>query len=291
MVQTSSLDVLTSRRPEWRPWLTVVEEVLRRVDAPEWMAACPERPANPDGDPLIGNAAITVSDRTVGTLLDRVFEAAARSGAPKMSELGPRFRRRLDPGALLRASAVQDSHEVARLAAGHAVDAEALQAVVALVAIPLLQACRARWTASLSPGWAEPYCPVCASWPAFAEVRGIERTRYLRCGRCGAQWHGQVLHCCYCRNSDHELMTSLVPEQTGVPGVIEACVRCRGYVKVFTKLQATPPVAVLLEDLGSVALDIAAIGHGYERPPGAAREVNITVTAKPEARRLFVWNA
>ena len=50
----------------------------------------------------------------------------------------------------------------------------------------------------------EGYCPVCGAWPAFAEMRGIERSRYLRCGRCGGGWQAQCLSCSYCGMTDHE---------------------------------------------------------------------------------------
>ena len=49
--------------------------------------------------------------------------------------------------------------------------------------------CWRRWAAAVPEGWVEPFCPICGAWPALAEVRGIERSRYFRCLRCGAGWH------------------------------------------------------------------------------------------------------
>ena len=68
--------------------------------------------------------------------------------------------------------------------------------------------------ASVSESWVEGYCPVCGSWPAFAEVRGIERTRSFRCGRCGGSG---MLACCLVRTapSDHDALVALVPEKAG----------------------------------------------------------------------------
>ena len=68
--------------------------------------------------------------------------------------------------------------------------------------------------------------------------------------------------------TDHNELVSLVPEQGGTTRVIEACKRCLGYVKTFTTLQGSPAAKVILDDLASVDLDIAALEHGYQRPHG-----------------------
>ncbi len=183
----------------------------------------------------------------------------------------------LDLASLFAASLCQDSDRIHEIAAVSGADAEALQAVIALLPVPFLHACNRRWASSIAPGWVEGYCPVCGSLPAFAEVRGIERNRYYRCGRCGAEWHARALYCPYCAMSDHDELISLVPEKAGSNAVIDACQRCLGYVKTFTRLQGCPPGAVMLEDLASVDLDVAAIEHGFARPPrpGFALEVNL----------------
>ena len=132
---------------------------------------------------------------------------------------------------------------------------------------------------------------MCAAWPAFAEIRGIDRHRYLRCGRCGSEWPGEVLRCSFCQNHDHEQMATLVPDRQGTRGVIEACRRCHGYVKAFTTLQGTAPLAVMLEDLASVELDIAALDQGYARPEGAAAQYDVEVELLGSPARFFMWNS
>ena len=140
-----------------------------------------------------------------------------------------------------------------------------------------------------SPSWVEGYCPVCGSLPSFAEVRGIERNRYFRCGRCGSEWHSRALVCPYCAMSDHDELVALVPEKGGSNAVIDACQRCLGYVKTFTRLQGCSPGAVMLEDLASVDLDVAAIEHGFARPPGPGFALGITVTDSVARRGFFAW--
>jgi FdhE protein len=132
----------------------------------------------------------------------------------------------------------------------------------------------------------EGYCPVCGAWPALAEVRGIERSRYLRCGRCGGQWQAHLLFCPYCGTTDHREQISLVPENSS-KSAIDACKRCLGYVKTFTTLQGSPPAKVILDDLASVELDVAAAAQGYKRPEGAGYSLNVTVTESGASRHGF----
>jgi len=95
------------------------------------------------------------------------------------------------------------------------------------------------------------------AWPAFAEVRGIERSRYFRCAWCGGEWHARALHCPYCDTSDHGQLVSLVAENGGSNAAIDACTHCLRYVKTLTRLQGCPPDTVMIEDLGTVDLDVA----------------------------------
>jgi FdhE protein len=87
--------------------------------------------------------------------------------------------------------------------------------------------------------------------------------------------------------TDHRELVSLVPENSGSNSVIDACTRCRGYLKTFTTLQGSPPDKVILDDLASVELDVAAVEQGYKRPQGAGYFLNVTVAENSGARGLF----
>ncbi|HET8563195.1 MAG TPA: formate dehydrogenase accessory protein FdhE, partial [Candidatus Binatia bacterium] len=93
-----------------------------------------------------------------------------------------------------------------------------------------------------------------------------------------------------CGMTDHNELVSLVPEKSGSTSVIEACKRCLGYVKTFTMLQGSPPAKVIVEDLASVDLDIAAVEQGYKRPEGPGYALEIAVEHKPNlSERIFRW--
>ena len=226
----------------------------------------------------------------VGRWSERLMQAAYRSGAPKMSTLNGVQHKRLNTVDLFKSSLCQNGQWLGEAAVELDVDADALQAVTLLIPVPFLQACNRRWAPSIAESWTEGYCPVCGAWPAFAEVRGIERSRFLRCGRCGGGWRARGLSCSYCGMTDHEELVALVPETSGSRAAIEACKRCLGYVKTFTTLQGSPPANVMVDDLASVDLDIAALERGYQRPQGPGYCFDTAIVDKP-AEKFSFWSA
>ena len=288
MAGAAALNGLRKKRPEWESWLAVIEEILREAAAPGWDAAVAAsahtaRPAVP----LLAGATVAVDASSVGRLFKRLVRIASRTGTPKMATLEAALRADLDMLRLFDASLRQDNRNIDELAAGCGADAEALQAVAGLLPVPFLLACNRRWASSVSPSWVEGSCPVCGAWPAFAEVRGIERNRYFRCGRCGGEWHARALHCPYCDTRDHDQLVSLVAENGSSNTAIDACRHCLRYVKALTRLQGCLPDTVMIEDLGTVDLDIAALECGYTRPSGAGHPLEITVSDKGATRRFF----
>jgi FdhE protein len=284
----AGLQDLRRQHPEWEPWLAVVQEILGETASPKWNAAVPVRAeAQQTKVPLLAGATLTLEKTSVRRLLEQLIRIACRTGTPKMATLQSALHADLDILTLFKASLCQDSDRVKKIAAVLGADAEALQAVAALVPVPFLQACNRLWAPSIPESWMEGYCPVCGAWPAFAEVRGIERSRYFRCGCCGGEWQAHCLFCPYCGITDHNELVSLVPDKSGANSLIEACKRCLGYVKTFTTLQGSPPANVILDDLASVALDVAAFEQGYRRPQGPGYALALTVTEDGARRGPF----
>ena len=281
----TGLQDLKRQHPEWEPWLAIVQEILRETNNPQWDAVVPHRTTQQDKTPLLAGATLALDESSVRRLLQLLIQIACRSGTPKIATLAPALQAELNVFALFKAALCQDGDYLKETAAALGAEPEAFQAVAALMPVPFLQACNRKL--STVEGWLEGYCPVCGTWPAFAEVRGIERRRYFRCGRCGGEWRAHCLFCAYCGMNDHAELVSLVPEKSGAGRMIEACKRCLGYVKTFTMLEGSAPAKVILDDLASVDLDVAACAQGYKRPQGAgyALDVTILVNGATKARK------
>jgi FdhE protein len=277
-----ALEKLEHSRPEWKPWLTVLAAALENIDDRAWDALVPSRGAESGSDaPKLANARLCV-DRDA---LDRVYASLARVaeklGAPGIGTSGTSPQ--VDALELFTAALNHDSAKLAALASTSTVDGDMLHALAAMVAMPFLHACNRQWVESQA-AWDRGYCPVCGAWPAFAEVRGVERTRYLRCGNCGGEWEASCLSCAYCGTTDHDELGSLVPQEKLAQAAIEVCRKCLGYLKVFTRLSGTGPSQVMIDDLASAELDIAAIGRGYKRVRGGGYALDVRVAEKRASR-------
>jgi FdhE protein len=283
----TGLQSLKRQHPEWEPWLAVVQAILRASADPKWDAVSLLTEAQRSKVPLLAEAKLELDKSLVLPFSEHLIRVACQSGTTQMATLKTALDANLDVFTLFRASLNQDGDRIKEVAVALGADPEAFQAVAVLVAMPFLHACNRRWARSIAASWMEGYCPVCGAWPAFAEVRGIERSRHLRCGRCGGQWQARGLVCLYCGMTDHKELVSLVPENSGSNSVIEACTRCRGYVKTLTTLQGSPPDKVILDDLASVELDVAAVEQGYKRPQGAGYFLNVTVVENNVLRSLL----
>jgi FdhE protein len=277
----ATLEALKRQRPEWTPWLAVVADVCDQSADHAWAATVPSRPLmSPPAVPFLAGASIRMPAKLLQRSLTRLLQSASASGSAAMATLARLLDDEPDARALFAASVSYDGDVVTQVARQTDADADSLQAVVGLLCVPFLAACHRQWSTAIPESWTAPYCPICASWPAFVEVRGIERTRHARCGRCGAGWHARLLQCLYCANADHEQLVTLVPHGGGPANAIDACSKCRGYVKVLTRLQGCSPGSVYPEDLANVALDIAALDAGYVRPQGPGYPLAVTVHAE-----------
>jgi FdhE protein len=272
------LERLVREQPEASPWLVPLGRALAEAAGSAWEAAVPAPVEPPDaGMPLIAGAVLRPDPAATRRWLTEALGAV--SAAPDPSP---------DPFVLLEVAIVQDRERLRRMAGEARTEPGVFQVLADLAALPLLLACGRRWASRVPPGWSDGYCPVCGAWPVLAEARGVERSRRLRCGRCGADWATEWLRCPYCGMRDHARLGALVPESGGERRRVETCGACRGYLKTLTTLTGAPPGEVLLEDLASVDLDLAALGEGYRRPEGLCRPVTVTVAARPGlARRLL----
>jgi FdhE protein len=267
--------------PHWRPWLVVLKEVLRAGADGGWDRAVPAAPEpRSDAAPLLAGATLAVERDAATRWLRRLFGAAADAGGDAAATLGGAARSPgLDPLAVLEAALEQDGARLDAMATTVGAAAPAFRAVADLAAIPLAQACGRRWAVAVDPGWTRGHCPVCGGWPTLAEARGVERTRRFRCARCGGDWATAWLRCAYCDNGDHERLGALVPERGGETRRVEVCHLCRGYLKTLATLRASDAAGLLLDDLATVDLDVAAVAQGYARPARAACVLGVRVVA------------
>ena len=155
-IMTASIDSdlrdLGRQRPEWEPWLAVVQEVLSETANAKWDAVVPDRAAALESKaPLLAGAVIAMETSLAPPLdgaadADRQPQWHRKNGHP---EAGASSRRPIP----LRCSKLHSAWMKARLNRSRltcGADPEAFQAVAALLPVPFLHACNRRWAHSLA---------------------------------------------------------------------------------------------------------------------------------------------
>jgi FdhE protein len=264
---------LERQRPEWHTWLTLLGEVEHAViSSGQSPVASRQSPVTSrqapvaSQEPLLHQCTLDVDAGQVHRLLLRLLSIAASGDVAGGATLGHYRPSQADAVTLLTAAVRQQLSELGALADAAGVERGALTSIAHLAAFPLLQACGRLLEDHVPQFWPHGYCPICAAWPILAERRGLDRTRRMRCGRCGGEWELQWLSCVYCGEREHERLGSLIPEGSGETLKVETCSSCQGYLKSVATLQGIPPFELLLQDLETVELDLVALERGFGRP-------------------------
>lgn len=261
------------QNPESERWLGLVEAAFAESGSDgAWgdavLRISEERPVRA---PILHQSQIAVRRRALHRWLREVLELAA------VDHLGPSLSRTLEPVALLEAAVRQDDESMEALARAVGVERPALSVVAQMAALPLLQTCGRALAAQVPSSWWEGYCPVCGAWPTLAEFRGLERKRWLRCGRCATGWEVPWLRCPFCDETHHANLGYLAPEEGETSRKVEVCDSCKGYVKAEPTVRNLAPWEILLDDVATLPLEVAALDRGYHRPerPGFALELQV----------------
>lgn len=177
-------------------------------------------------------------------------------------------RRRLGPAEMVTAVLAGHPEVIHQRADELGLEAPLTTAVLGLVLFPAL----ARINGVLAPvrdgkAWHHGHCPTCGSWPLLGEFRGLEQTRFLRCGLCASEWEFPRLLCPYCGERDHRQLGYFGVEGEESRWRAAVCESCRGYVKMVSSLAALSAPALLVANVATLHLDLAAADRGYMAPP------------------------
>ena len=269
------LDQLARADATVAPLARLQVEALRASAAGGWDDGIPEldRRQVEQGVPLLHGQTLHVDGERVRRLLIRLAKLTAREpidGAADATLIARAVEQgRFDGVELMGCAVTQDADALQRLAEASGLDAALLATLAQLTALPLLLACGRRADALLGEArWQAGHCPVCAAWPTLAEMRGLARDLFLRCGRCGSGWRFEQRGCAYCGDQDKRAQGYFAGERERESRRAAVCDACHSYLKTFATLGPLDPAELLVRDLQSLELDMAAIENGYGRPDG-----------------------
>jgi FdhE protein len=268
----AELDRLAADRPGLLPLARWLREVLPELAPPA--GPRPLVPLEPDrardklkaGVPLLRGEGLAVDPAAFRRRWRRACAALEAQQADGVAQAlaDAVGTGRLDPGAMV-AAVVEGRPEVVRQRADElGLEPGLATTLLRFALFPLFTALEE----SLGPlregvPWERGYCPTCGGWPLLGEFRGLEQTRFLRCGLCAAGWEVPRLWCPFCGVRDHGKLGFLYGEGEEAKYRASACDACRGYVKMVSTLSALPPLHLLVADAATLHLDLAAAERGY----------------------------
>jgi hypothetical protein len=144
------------------------------------------------------------------------------------------------------------------VAAGEAEDLVRTASGLALA--PYLQFAGERIGSRLPPDlWHREFCPVCGGGPSFASLTSASGSRTLFCGRCFAEWPYRRIGCPQCKSDS---------TQTYHPGDdgrhrLYVCDGCKRYLKTVDIREGGLDLCLPVENLVTLAMDLAAQERGY----------------------------
>ena len=210
-------------------------------------------------------------ERTLSECEPRGWRTLRRSTPDRRDTAAERFRTaleqgRLNAGSLMRHAVSGNQKAVTEAAQEFGLDPDLTWLILQNSLKPALRV----WNRQVAPWiagvpWQKGICPVCGSAATMGELQGNSQEKHLRCGACGADWAFNRLTCACCGNDDHETQRYLAPEGQVDRMRVDACDRCKGYLKVIAAFSPTPAELVPIEDLATSSLDRIAQEQGYHR--------------------------
>ena len=223
------------------------------------------------GVPVFAGEPIPVPSAALTPALLRLCEELAAGGAtePAMHIHDIIASGRLDAGSLLTASLNRDQDAIREGAVHRGLAPDLVWLVAELAVSPFVHALQHAVFANAEvagalDAWSHGYCPACGSWPALAEVVGGHRTH--RCSFCAAAWELNTYGCIYCGEGGDTFITA-APNVERKDRRVELCQACGSYLKTVDVAALSPFPLLAVADLETMDLDVAAMEHGYARPP------------------------
>jgi FdhE protein len=267
----AELDRLSEGRPTLAPllgWLRELLPDLAPLESPPLVQLNAEQAQAKlaDGIPLLRGEVIPIDLSAFRERLLRACDLLSRqqSDGAALAIATALRQGKLEPAAMIEGVLIGEPERIHALAETLELDPTLTATLLRFALFPVFTALAAS-LAELRSGmaWEQGYCPTCGYWPLLGEFRGLEQTRFLRCGLCADGWEVTRLWCSFCENRDHEQLGFLQVEGEESAYRVATCDVCRGYVKMVTTLTPLPPLQLLVADAVTLHLDLAASERGY----------------------------
>jgi FdhE protein len=285
-----SLEKLAQDEPDIALLALLYRDAINSFEDQSWSNANPDLTlGEPIGEiPLLHEQTINLDILAFQRLLLQMVETAGlRQEWPDL----PDTLTSIDLSEFARAVIEWDLEALDRLVDDPSLSPALLMSIGGCAILPQMHALHTSTSEDFaSTSWSSSYCPLCGSWPILAEQRGLEKSIFLRCGRCFSEWPSRHQYCIFCGNDDHEKLGYMAAEGERESRRLATCDACHGYLKTLATVAPLDPGELLRRDLESVGFDLAAADEGFMRPPQPGCSFSITVSGvTTQSRSWFPW--
>ena len=274
-ISTRRWDDLRAARPDLAPavdlqerLLTIVLSAARAIEGKLPRLSLPPRYLDAKlkrGVPILIGEPIPLPVQVLKSSFLKLCDALAAGGAGDAAE---HIRTSVDEGqmeagSLLTASLSRNQEAIRQGAIHRGLAPDLVWLLAELAASPFAHALQTTLLTAPSE-WNHGYCAVCGSWPALAEF--VDGHRTLRCSFCAAAWEMTDYCCIYCGESGENFKLA-APNEERHDRRLEICLTCQGYLKTVDVPSLSPFPLLAIYDMETMDLDLAAMEHGYARPP------------------------
>lgn len=113
--------------------------------------------------------------------------------------------------------------------------------------------------------WWKKRCPICGSPPSIGELGAELGERFLLCSACSFKWRFKRVVCPFCDNDNHEKLRYFTTESDGKAYRVDVCDECKKYIKTIDLREVRTDIIPLIDDIGTLHLDMIAEKEGYSR--------------------------
>jgi FdhE protein len=274
-ISTRRWDELRAARPDLAPAVDLQQNLLGIVISaaeaiegrlpklslpPKYLDAKLKR-----GVPMLIGEPIPLPVQVLRTSFLKLCETLAAGGAGEAAEhiKASVADGKMDAGSLLTASLTRNQDAIRQGAVHRGLAPDLVWLLAELATSPFAHALQ-RALLPANSEWNRGFCACCGSWPALMEV--VDGHRILRCSFCASAWERTEYCCIYCDDSSEKFVTA-APDQERMTRRLEICGVCQGYLKTIDAPALSPFPLLAIYDMETMDLDLAAMEHGYSRPP------------------------
>src|SRR5438552_9110805 len=275
-ISTRRWDDLRAARPDLAPavdlqerLLTIVLSAARAIEGKLPRLSLPPRYLDAKlkrGVPILIGEPIPLPVQVLRASFLKLCDALAAGGAGDAAEhiKTSVADGHMEAGSLLTASLSRNQDAIRQGAIHRGLAPDLVWLLAELAASPVAHALQTTLMPATAGEWTHGYCAVCGSWPALAEF--VDGHRTLRCSFCAAAWEMREYSCIYCGETGEHFKLA-APNEDRHDRRLELCLGCQGYLKTVDVPSLSPFPLLAIYDMETMDLDLAAMEHGYSRPP------------------------